>query len=720
MLSVLVLFLASPLLWAADPPAEPPPEGPPPETAEDAPPAAEASPPATVEAWASPRAPEVLVTAARVPETAFEAPYIAQSLTDTDIEQGAYRTLPNALAEIPAIMVQKTGHGQASPYIRGFTGFHTLMLIDGIRLNNSTFRSGPNQYWNTVDPLSVERLEAVKGPSSVLYGSDAIGGTVNAITKGPIGYGEGFQCGGRLSYRLSSAERSQVGRTELWTTWDHKLGLYIGGSTKHFGDLEGGRHVNTQKETGYGEWDLDFKAEYFLRPDLVLVFGHQTVRQNKVPRTHQTVHSEVWQGLARGGDLARNLWQERDLTYVQLHATELQGWVESMSLSLSWHEQNERRERERVGRAQHRQGTDVGTVGFWAQLESPSPIGRLVYGVEVYHDNVNSFNSTNPIQGPVADDASYDLVGVFLEDRFAACEKLDLIVGGRYQHARARAASVQDPVTGLRGRLDERFDALVGSARFVYHCDDENHWNVFGGVSQGYRAPNLSDLTRFDTARTLEFETPAPGVDPEHFLAYEIGVKAEYEQFAARAAWWYTAIDDMIIRTPTGAIVGGRFEVTKQNAGRGYVTGVEFGASWRFLPQWTAFGTFAWLDGQVETFPTPAPMAAMEPIDRRMPTTGRVGLRWDDPAGRCWAEAEAVFADDADDLSTRDARDRSRIPPGGTPGYGVVSLRGGYRVSENVDLTLAIENITNEDYRIHGSGLNEPGRNFIFGLEVSF
>jgi hemoglobin/transferrin/lactoferrin receptor protein len=53
------------------------------------------------------------------------------------------------------------------------------LLIDGVRLNNSVFRDGPNQYWTTVDPLGLERAEVVKGPVSVLYGSDAVGGTVN-------------------------------------------------------------------------------------------------------------------------------------------------------------------------------------------------------------------------------------------------------------------------------------------------------------------------------------------------------------------------------------------------------------------------------------------------------------------------------------------------------------------------------------------------------------
>ena len=55
-------------------------------------------------------------------------------------------------------------------------------LVEGIRLNNSVFRDGPNQYWNTVDPYSMGRVEVARGPASVLYGSDAVGGVVNVMS----------------------------------------------------------------------------------------------------------------------------------------------------------------------------------------------------------------------------------------------------------------------------------------------------------------------------------------------------------------------------------------------------------------------------------------------------------------------------------------------------------------------------------------------------------
>ena len=151
---------------------------------------------------------EIVVTASRRSAKAFGEPYsIAVQDAKELVEVRQVRTIPEAMRELAGVMVQKTGHGQGSPYIRGFTGLRTLFLIDGIRLNNSTFREGPNQYWNTVDAFAVDRLEVVKGPSSVLYGSDAIGGTVNAISRGFESL-DGNATRGRLVLRGSSAEDS--------------------------------------------------------------------------------------------------------------------------------------------------------------------------------------------------------------------------------------------------------------------------------------------------------------------------------------------------------------------------------------------------------------------------------------------------------------------------------------------------------------------------------
>ncbi|RMH24301.1 MAG: TonB-dependent receptor [Planctomycetota bacterium] len=662
---------------------------------------------------------EILVTATRSTRTGFSTPYSSDAVDASLILDRSYRTTPEALRDIPGVMVQKTSHGQGSPFIRGFTGFRNVFLIDGVRLNNSVFRDGPNQYWNTVDPLSLDRLEIVKGPSSVLYGSDAIGGTVAAFTKTPYSGRAGAGVGGRSLYRFSSGERSHVWRGEVSVTPSDTVGALVGLSLKDFGDVEAGSPTGRQPNTGYGEYDADAKAEFWLDDNARLVFAHQTVRQNNVPRTHRTVFAKPFAGTTVGSDLRRDLDQERRLTYVQYHADALDGAVDAVHLNLSWQRQLETRGRIRGSGASDTQGFEVGSLGVWAQLASETALGRLTYGVEWYRDFVDSFSSRNPIQGPVGDDAVYDLVGVYLQDEFEVGERTAVVLGGRINYARASADRVQDPATGSRISVRDSWSAAVGSLRLTQTLVPDR-LNLFAGVSQGFRAPNLSDLTRLDSARTNEIETPSIGLDPERFLSYEIGLKTRGPRWAAQASYFYTDISDLIIRTPTGNVIGGESEVTKLNSGDGFVQGVEFGARVRPHPQWTVFGHLAWIDGEVDTFPTSTAAAVREPLSRLMPLNGQVGLRFDHPSERFWIEGALTLADRADRLSSRDIADTSRIPPGGTPGYEVLSIRSGWRLRDNIDLTVALENLTDANYRVHGSGQNEPGRSLVVGLEITF
>jgi hemoglobin/transferrin/lactoferrin receptor protein len=69
-----------------------------------------------------------------------------------------------------------------------------------------------------------------------------------------------------------------------------------------------------------------------------------------------------------------------------------------------------------------------------------------------------------------------------------------------------------------------------------------------------------------------------------------------------------------------------------------------------------------------------------------------------------------------DNLSSRDIADTQRIPPGGTPGYTTLNLRSEWQVRNGLVLSVALDNLTDEEYRVHGSGVNEPGRNLIASL----
>jgi len=689
--------------------------------AQEQPPAQEPETPKTV-------LDEMIVIASRSEARVFDVPYTASVIGNQRMLERGAATLPDALREDPGIMVQKTSQGQGSPFLRGFTGFRTLFLIDGIRLNNSTFRDGPNQYWNTVDPLTVSRLEIVKGPSSVLYGSDAIGGTVNAITREPEWRGEGVNVGGRTVYRFGSADLSNIGRVEVESSVDDTFAILAGGSLKYFNDVRAGSGTGEQPKTGYQEADGDVKMQWAFDPDSQLVLAFQRVGQDDIWRTHRTIYATDWHGIVPGTDRKLTFDQERDLTYLQYRATRLGPMPGNATLSLSWQQQNEDQYRLRSNLKSEHSDVDVGTLGISAAFENVDidTLGLLSYGFELYQDHVNSSGKTFrangtlesiAVQGPVADDATYDLLGVFLQDEFPIAGRLSGIAGLRYTHAEADAGKMLDPITKAQGSIDDAWDNVSGSFRLLYGLTDE--WNLFTGVSQGFRAPNLSDLTRLDIARTNEKETPSPGLDPEKYLSCEFGTKLNHERWTGTASYYYTFISDMIVRYPTGRIVDGLNEVQKSNDGDGFVHGVELRADYRLTEQWMPFAGIAWQEGLVDGYAAAGSPKEREAISKLPPLMSTVGVRWTPPSRRGWIEGECRMAGRQDKLSAADKLD-NRIPPGGTPGYAVFNLRGGIDAAKNVAVTAAVENIADTDYRIHGSGQNEPGTNLVAGVECKF
>lgn len=679
----------------------------------------------------NPPAADVVVTGTRVQKEVHSVPSVVHRLATRDkVDTEGTRTVPDTLEGIPSVMVQKTAYGQGSPYIRGLTGFRNLFLIEGIRLNNSVFRDGPNQYWNTVDPLSLDFQEVAMGPASVLYGSDAIGGTLNAMTLAPP------ECTGspvwrrRLYYRGSTAEDSHIGRVQVGGRPTEEFGFSAGVSAKDFGDLKGGRDVGTQKHTGYEEQDFDLRADWYLSRDSMISFGHQSVEQDDAWRTHRTVYGIDWEGLKKGDDKVHSFDQQRELTWIKGRHDDAASVVEGVEWTLSRHAQGEDLRRVLKDDTGNLQGFDVTTWGAALQLESGSPVGRWVYGAEYYRDGVDSYSrkygadgllTKQEIQGPVADDASYDSVGLYAEDTLTlAGGKLDVVPGIRYSYSGVDADRVKDPVTGARMTIEEDWDAVVGSLRLLHPLTDDRRHVVFAGVAQGFRAPNLSDLTRLDMARSNEIETPSPDLDPERYVEYEVGMKSRFEKVAAQVCYYHTRIDGMIIRTPTGRVIDGLSEVTKKNSGDGYIHGVEMMGRYAFTANWSGWISGTLMDGKVDTYPTSESALERDSISRLMPPTTQVGLRWQERGGRYWLEAQGDAAATADTLSAEDRRDTQRIPPGGTPGYVVCHLRSGIRLGGGLTLTAALDNVFDQDYRIHGSGVNEAGRNLILTAAYDF
>jgi hemoglobin/transferrin/lactoferrin receptor protein len=672
-----------------------------------------------------PVAPEVLITASARDQALLEAPWSAESIGAPNLT-GRRRTLMDALQGLPSVMLQRTAHGQVSPFLRGFTGFRTMMLVDGVRLNHAAMREGPNQYWSTVDAFTVERLELVRGPASVLYGSDAIGGTVHAVGRSAeLGVaGGGTEFGGRAFARLASAENSATTRVESSVAHDGRWGARAGLTVSDFGDLEAGSGM--LPETGYDELDADLRWDGRLAEHLFLTVAAQTARQTDVPRTHTTIFAVPFAGTEVGSDLRRDLDQTRDLVYGRVAWDERGGLADQGTFTLSWQRHAETQDRLRSGDRRDLQGFELEDVGANARFVSEeTATGRWSWGVEGHLQTADSFRDNfvagaftgSDVQGPIGDDSTYTDLAAYVQDELEFA-RFTLVPGVRvswFDLASDRVANPDPggpPVIGV----DESWAAATGSLRALAPLGADAA--LFAGVSQGFRAPNLSDLTAFDSTSVVE--TPSPDLEPENFLQFELGTKGERGAFAWQAAAYHTLVDDMIVRSPTGVSIGGTPEVQKSNVGDGWIQGIELSGAWTVAPQWTAFLTGTWMDGEVDDVVLPAGDVVRDAASRLAPLQAYGGLRWQDADGHRWIEGWFWAVNDQDLLALKDVTDTQRIPPGGTPGYTVFGITAGMDLREDVRLIAAVENLGDKDYRVHGSGVNQPGRNLVLAVDFLF
>ena len=665
--------------------------------------------------------PETVVTASRADEDALQAMSSVGVVTGEQFDQQNHRTIPEALAQTPGVMIQKTTHGHGSPFVRGFTGRQNLLLLDGVRINNSTWRSGPVQYWNTVDGFSMGRLELVRNQGSVLYGSDALGGTLNVLTAGS-GFREadpGFFWGGSALYRFDTNSRSHIGRVETRLGQGGTWGALIGVTAKDFGDIRDSG-VGRMTNTGYPERNHDLKLEAALNPDTTLTFAHQYVDQDDVWRWHSTIFNDTpWNGTSTGTFPARIYDQERSLTYLKIDGELPSGPVQKYSATVSFQRTQDSEFQNRRPTDVRSQQIDLDTYGIDITLESALLGGNLVYGADYYQDEIDAVGTRTGrdprSRRPVADDSTFRLLGAFAQFRRPVNDQLEALVGARLTHSEATLGKVWDPASTADISASDQWSDIVFNARALYKLSTE--LNVYGGASQGFRTPNAHDLSGNITSRSGQQQLGSLDLEPEQSWTFEVGSRFSNETVSLNAAAFYTVVEDLIVSVPAAAESN---TVIASNSQEADIVGIELEAAIRLLDNLTLSGHLTWQDGETSTPTFIGGPTANAAVSRLSPLAGSVALRYDSPDERWWIEGRVTAAAKQDQLSARDKRDTQRIPPGGTPGYVVASLRGGFQVTDYLELNAALENITDQDYRIHGSGVNQPGINAIFGGKVTW
>jgi hemoglobin/transferrin/lactoferrin receptor protein len=679
---------------------------------------------------------QMVITATATEKQIMQVPYLMDVVTSEDMQnENMIQTVPGALQYIPGIMVQKTATGHGSPYIRGFTSRNNLFMIDNIKLNNSCFRSGPNEYWNTVDPFSLSAIEVMKGTAGALYGSDAIGGVVNALTVNPKynSDNEDLYKYGKVYVQAASANSSFIGRAEGGLS-EANWGLIAGVTTKNFNDLTAGGSTGKQPKTGYDEVDYDIKFAMNLSENQQITALHQHVNQDDTWRTHKTIYGISWEGTDVGSEDYRYQDHERTLSYLRYNADELWDSDTEFSATASYQQAEQNTWKMKNDKSEN-SWFECDTVGIQLKLNSDTEFGLFTVGTDYYHDDVNSSKTkytgdqfdggtflSESIQGDVADDTTYDTLDIYLQDDISVIQDvLDIIAGVRYSYVYADIGKTDLGGQGIEGSFSDDWDQFTGNVRSILYLDESKKSNIYAGISQGFRAPNVMDLSGLISARTDEFNVPEPeDIKPENFLSYELGMHMSYGKVFGQGAVYYTDIDGAMVSTFSGEYTEDNERIMEiSNDSDGYVWGFELSLGYNILDNLLAYGDLAWVDGKQDIYNSSTGQMESDIMSRLMPLTVHAGLRWD-VSNKLWISTLITHMEDADRLSASDMKDTQRIiPEGGTPGWTCWDVKAGYIMTDNVVLSFACENIADVDYRIHGSGSNEAGINFIVAMNVT-
>jgi outer membrane receptor protein involved in Fe transport len=692
--------------------------------------------------------PETRVSA---PSSAAEAPKgrASTAVSRADLERRLPRSAPDALRWEPGVFVQQSAHAQGSPFIRGLTGQQTLALFDGVRLNTSTWRQGPNQYFFTLDSRSLDSIEVLRSGGSTPYGSDALGGVLLAHPLEPPS--KPMPLRPTLMLRGATADEERGGRLQVQGATE-RLGFIGGFGARRVGLLESGGPVlnptdgnlpevprfapdeRTQLGTGFDELTADGRLVWRISDEDSLTAAAYLYRQYDAPRTDQCAPP-----FARFDECLEYDEQFRTLAYAAWQRTTPTGL--SARATLSWQRQHEQRTYDRPAFSVIDLGTDdVDTFGVTVRVSPPAlalaghPLSLTLGGdgaLDLLHSSALTRFTNLQVElqrsrGQYMEGSRYFTGGLFVDGAWEPHPQLTARAGTRVGLGRGRAPPDPHARPHAEGRA---WVPWVGHVGLEWRTTPR--LSLLAHLDHSFRAPNLDDLTsRQQTGPGFQFENATLG--PERATTLELGSRLRTRHLTVEGWAFATRIDGAILRRPRNVTdcppstpqcnsSWSRFQLA--NAGSASsLYGLEANARVRLPASLTFNAGIAWAWGESPN-PSPPPSNPSTPYSPRLPLSrvpplnGTAELLWSHPSGLS-ASTGLRWALMQDRLALSDRSD-ARIPIGGTPGYAVVDVRASWRLGTRLLLAAVLENVGDAAWRSHGSSVNGPGRGIIVSLETT-
>ena len=665
--------------------------------------------------------PEIVVTATKTEETPFSLPVSIETVSSSDIEREAAENSSELIEKVPGVSIEGSGMWEAAPVIRGFSGTRTLVLIDGDRENN---------LWAGRDPLTpfisvadIERIEILKGPSSVLYGSDALGGVINFITKKPdFALNDGWSFAPEASGAYSSVDEGWQGNVALGGG-GNGFDFRIDASSRDHGDYtdgNGNKIANSQFEA----MSLGAQGRYMINDHHEVSFSYRhngiddkgVPQKNNAPWSHFTkFDTDTWKAAYK----ARQLGAIEELL--------LKGWLVDQ----------ERVYDGRINSSTQPMYTlknnriDTGAKGVSLQLTfAPTRQNTLVTGLDYVHENAKSTEkqikkktsngkTAKEITFPPVSDAHRDHIGFFAQDKHVFHNGSVLMGGLRYDYFSADAddalfrtvvyepdgqtvKKVVEEVNVFKEKSDQALTASLGYAHPL-----NKTVNLTANIATGFRSPDMFE--RFSTRGGSYIILGDPDLDAEYSWNIDSGIKIKSETLTGSFSVFYSWVENYIdLQNNPDVTFNGMETKTYVNVLEAEVYGFDGGVTWSPAEHLSLFGNIASVIGKNT--------ADNQRLNTIPPLNGLVGFRWKDSingTSNWWIELNSEIFDNQENPAPNEKT---------TPGYAVFNIRSGIRFNRNIVLSVAVDNIFDRAYRNHlnyADFLYEPGINVKTSLKVT-
>lgn len=564
----------------------------------------------SLEVTLSPEPVRTEVTVTATPGQAEETQLVPQPVNvigREEILERAKAVVAQAVAEEAGVHLQRTSPSVAGVFVRGLTGNKVNVYVDGVRYSTAAARGGINTFLSLVEPTQLDAIEILRGPNSAVYGSDALGGSVEFLTAAPALATDGPVLQGAWGISFNSADLSYGSDFET-SFATRRLWLFTNLAGRRINTLRPGDALDSHAavtrflglrsdilghhrlpDTAFTQYSGLLKLQWVLVPGRTLTAHYSRSQQDGGKRYDQLLGGD-------GNLIAdlRNLML--DFFYARYESLQL-GWFDHFSAAYSFNAQREERVNQ-GGQGDPQSSINheyerTGAQGLQAQASKQWRTHHtFLLGGEFYHERLRAPSfSFDPVTDSVSlrrprvpDHARYRSGGAYVQDIFEAVpRKLRLVGSLRYSGAAYRARALDSPlVGGERLWPDDALTVSDLSFRAGAVVFPAEGLSVAANLGRGFRAPHMTDLgtlgltgSGFEVAApdvaglgatvgstadssALSLGRPVTQVKPEHSLTYEAALRYQSRCLQTNFSFFVNDLSDTITKQalilPPGAV----------------------------------------------------------------------------------------------------------------------------------------------------------------------